>query len=97
MQKQLLADALEAADFPAGTFIFRRGDVGDRFYIVREGAVLLSKPGDAEPAAPLTEGTFFGERALLRDNTRRVSCRPLLPRGLFSALPRDCQSSLVAI
>jgi len=77
VQKQLLADALEAADFQAGTFIFRRGDVGDRFYIVREGAVLVSRPGDAESAAPLTEGAFFGERALLRGNTRRVRSRPL--------------------
>ena len=76
-QKQLLADTLEAVDFPAGTFIFRRGDVGDRFYIVREGAVLLTKPGDTEPAAqPLTEGACFGERAVLKHNTRRVPQAP---------------------
>jgi CRP-like cAMP-binding protein len=69
-------------DFPAGTFIFRHGDVGDRFYIVRDGAVQLAKPGDAEPAdPPLTEGAFFGERALMKDNTRRV-CGLLLSTHL---------------
>ena len=80
-QKGLLADTLEAVDFPAGTFIFRRGDIGDRFYIVREGTVLVTKPGDAEPAAPpLTEGAFFGERALMKDNTRWICTLPLPAR-----------------
>ena len=90
-QKQLLADALEAADFQAGTFIFRRGDVGDRFYIVREGSVVLSKPRESEPAAPLTEGACFGERALMRDNTRRVQLPPTV-----HCITWSCQASVSA-
>ena len=47
-QKQLLADALEVVDFPDGSTLFRSGDVGDRFYLVKEGTVLLSKLDDKQ-------------------------------------------------
>lgn len=69
-QKQLLADSLEATDFPDGSTLFRCGDVGDRFYLIKEGTVLLSKPGDKEAPTRLTEGSYFGERSIIKDETR---------------------------
>lgn len=70
-QKQLLADSLEVTDFPDGSTLFRCGDVGDRFYLLKEGTVLLSKPSDKETPSRLTEGAYFGERSIIKDETRR--------------------------
>ena len=91
-QKQLLADSLEAIDFPEGSTLFRCGDVGDRFYLIKEGAVLLSKPGDAQAPTRLTEGSYFGERSLIKDETRRAQnasrMKAAVPLGSVHALSK---------
>lgn len=69
-QKQLLADALEVVDFPEGSILFRSGDIGDRFFLVKEGTVLLSKPGEKQGPVKQTEGSYFGERSIIKDETR---------------------------
>ena len=70
--KEPLIDALEAVEFKAGQTIFRQGEKGDRFYIVQEGAVTVSKTtaGERTVLAKLTEGSYFGERALIKDDVR---------------------------
>jgi CRP-like cAMP-binding protein len=55
-------------ELPAGTSVFRRGDPGDRFYIVESGEVVV-QPED-RPARTLEPGKGFGEIALLRDIPR---------------------------
>ncbi|HEV2123181.1 MAG TPA: protein kinase [Chloroflexota bacterium] len=51
----------------AGAIIFRRGDPGDRFYIVESGKldVCLGVDEDGLPIRTLTPGDAFGEMALL--------------------------------
>lgn len=93
-QKQLLADSLEVADFPEGCTLFRCGDVGDRFYLVKEGTVLLSKPGDTQPPTRLTEGSYFGERSIIKDETRRVGA--ILPPRLLLLLGKRYAQFTVA-
>ena len=56
--------------------LFRAGDVGDRFYLVKEGAVLLTKAG--EPTMKLTEGSYFGEQAIIKDITQCVTMNSAL-------------------
>jgi CRP-like cAMP-binding protein len=51
--------------------VFRKGDRGDAFYVVRDGTLTLSLDG-ATPRR-LHAGDFFGEIALLRDVPRTAT------------------------
>jgi CRP/FNR family transcriptional regulator, cyclic AMP receptor protein len=56
-----------------GTAIFAEGDVGQKFYVVLEGAVRISKivPGMGEEALAIhREGNFFGEMSLIDEAPR---------------------------
>ena len=75
--RELIASALEPVEFRAGQTIFRQGERGDRFYIIQEGAVVVSKTANGERSvlARLGEGAYFGERALIKDDVRQA-CPP---------------------
>jgi putative ABC transport system ATP-binding protein len=63
----------------AGSVIFRQGDSGDKFYIVRTGGVEVSrsKEGISESLVRLGPGSFFGELALLRAEPRAATITTL--------------------
>lgn len=68
--KTILADALELVDFERRTII-SEGEVGDRFYMIKEGRVNVMK---AETTVDkLREGDYFGERALIKDDVRAAT------------------------
>jgi CRP-like cAMP-binding protein len=59
-----------------GQTIFEEGSVGDRFYLVVEGAVRISRvvPGMGEEAlAVLRAGAYFGEMSLIDDAPRSAT------------------------
>ena len=68
-----LADGLEEVTAPAGEEILRQGDRGDRFYLVKDGA--LDVYVDGELVQSLGSGDSFGEIALLRDVPRTATVR----------------------
>lgn len=83
--KNILADALELVstaiddlwtvlcfkvDFERRTII-NEGEVGDRFYMIKEGRVNVKK-GETT-VDKLKEGDYFGERALIQDDLRAAT------------------------
>jgi len=71
---QLLDQALETRQFKKGHVIFKQGDEGDNFYIVKIGTVSGMKETDeGKDEFYLRSGDFFGERALLKNEPRAAT------------------------
>jgi hypothetical protein len=66
-----VASDLTALRFGDGAEVIRQGEVGDRFYIVAEGAADVSV--DGRQVRRLQAGESYGEIALLRDVPRTAS------------------------
>ncbi|MCB9739775.1 MAG: cyclic nucleotide-binding domain-containing protein [Deltaproteobacteria bacterium] len=82
---QLLADvaaSLEEHRLAAGELLFDEGDAGERFYILVEGQLQLTRCGD--PLCVMDVGASFGEAALLGDGRRTASARAIGPCLLFA-------------
>lgn len=58
-----------------GATIIRQGDLGDKFYLIRNGTVEVSRhtDGRSDTLVRLSQGAFFGELALLRDERRAAT------------------------
>jgi CRP-like cAMP-binding protein len=81
-----LALALVPVHAAAGDVVIREGDVGDRFYVIEEGTVDVTKEG--RHVVSLGPGDFVGEIALLR-NVRRVATVTASSPVLLQALDRQ--------
>jgi MFS family permease len=81
-----IAGRLVPLRLDAGTVVVREGDLGDRFYIIVEGAVDVT--ADGKPVSTLAEGGYFGEIALLRDVPRTATVTAKTPVVLY-ALERE--------
>jgi len=64
-------------EHPAGSFLFREGDLGTEMFILQEGQVEILKSVNSvdEQLAVLDKGDFFGEMSLLEDLPRTASAR----------------------
>ena len=72
-----MASGLEYEEFKPNETIICQGNVGDTFYIITEGTVSVyrtDRQGREEKVGVLQRGSYFGERALLRDEARQASC-----------------------
>jgi NADH dehydrogenase len=90
--------AVNAAHYEAGDFIFRQGDVGDQFYVIVAGEVeVVREMVNAPPMhlARLSKGDYFGESALLTGRRRNASVRAITPVDLL-CLGRDEFSNLAS-
>lgn len=81
-----LLDQLESIDFSACDTVIEEGAPADSLYIVRSGrlkAVRASNDGE-QVLDYLTEGDFFGERALLTDEPRSATVVAETPTSCFA-------------
>src|SRR3954451_12924920 len=77
-----------------GEVIFREGDVGDTCYLLRTGAVLLTREhqdGRLVALAELRAGSLFGELAMFRGETRSASAEAIEPTTAVALLAGDMQ------
>jgi len=63
------------AHFEPGQFVFHKGDLGDRFFIIEQGKAAVYLEEDGQPVTILEKGDHFGEGALLRSGKRSASVR----------------------
>ena len=72
-----VAIALQPVSFDDGTTIVKQGDEGDTFYIIESGAVRCTQSkadGREVELVTLRAGDYFGEMALMLNETRLATC-----------------------
>lgn len=83
--ERVMADLI-ATEAAAGDLLIREGDPGDRFYVIVEGTVEITRRG--EHVSEQGPGAYVGEIALLRDVPRTASVTAKTPLRLL-ALERE--------
>jgi len=79
-----------ATTYPAGSVVFREGDIGGEMYIIQRGKVRVSKDfsGKTHVLAVLEKGEFFGEMAIV-SRLRRTATVTAIDEVEALAFDRD--------
>eukprot|EP01091_Cochliopodium_minus_P002323 TRINITY_DN12185_c0_g1_i1.p1 TRINITY_DN12185_c0_g1~~TRINITY_DN12185_c0_g1_i1.p1 ORF type:complete len:300 (-),score=99.32 TRINITY_DN12185_c0_g1_i1:116-1015(-) len=100
-ERLTIADALIPHSFKDGEVIIKEGETGDKFFIIAEGRVKVTKEGKEQSNSPLLEGNYFGEISLLTDEPRQATLTAVgevrvvyLERESFDRLMGSCQDIL---
>jgi len=78
--------------YDTGEAVFREGDTGDTCYVVRDGAVRVTRrhsDGRVITLAELRAGSIFGELAMFGGETRSASVEALEPTRALAILSGD--------
>lgn len=86
-----LAAKLVLRRIGAGDYVFRAGEPGDRYYLIREGTAEVLAP-DGRQVRTLGADGDFGELALLFDRPRTMSVRALSDLTLLSLARHDFEA-----
>ncbi|KAJ0410103.1 hypothetical protein ATCC90586_001588 [Pythium insidiosum] len=75
MQLGQLAEAAQIVSFAKGERIIKKGERGNVLYIIKSGTVVCSDAGDVREmeALRLSDGDYFGERALMTHEPRAAN------------------------
>ncbi|MBI5074167.1 MAG: cyclic nucleotide-binding domain-containing protein [Nitrospirae bacterium] len=95
---QVLADRIRTVDFPAGSVIVEEGSVGDAFYFVQKGELIVTKKTNSGPEAQLSvvrSGQGFGEMALLTCSIRSSSVHTITDCTLYELQKKDFEEVLL--
>ncbi len=80
----------------AGEVLFHEGDPGDVMFVIREGAVRISKPAGDKTLAVLGPGEFFGEMAILNAKPRNATAVATEPTKLLAISARTFEQMVKA-
>jgi CRP-like cAMP-binding protein len=72
-QKEKIAQSVQPVHFSEGDVIIQKGEAGNIFYIIAEGVVTCTDTGSGMSALDLTQGMYFGEIALMKDEPRAAT------------------------
>jgi CRP-like cAMP-binding protein/thioredoxin reductase len=91
-----LVGRAKVLDVARDQVVFKEGDRGDAFYLIRNGMVKISRhSGDKEIVlAYLVAGNFFGETALLSEAPRTATVTTIFPSDLIRLSKRDFDAFL---
>ncbi len=77
-----------------GELVFRERDTGDTCYVIRDGAIVLTREhpsGRTIAIAELRTGDMFGELAMFRGETRSATAEAVEPTHAVALLASDMQ------
>ncbi len=89
-----MTDYMQGETFAPNQIVIREGDVGDKFYLIRQGQVAVLRGGQTEPIAILQQGDFFGEMALLTGQPRNASVQTTQETVLYSLSQERFQQAI---
>lgn len=83
-----ISEVVKERELPAGTILFKEGEKGDAFYLLKNGTVEVYKTdGGAEKKVGTishgTESSFFGEMALIEGSPRNATIKTLTACNLI--------------
>lgn len=97
LEQRELADVAQVAvprSWVQGEVIFREGDEGDTCYLLKSGAVILTREhqdGRMVALAEVRAGGMFGEMAMFRGETRSATAECAEDTSAVALLARDVQ------
>jgi CRP/FNR family cyclic AMP-dependent transcriptional regulator len=97
LEERELAEVAQVAvprSWKQGEVIFREGDEGDTCYLLRSGAVILTREhqdGRMVALAEVRTGGMFGEMAMFRDEARSATAECVEDTSAVALLARDVQ------
>jgi len=92
-----IAEQMTVERYRAGQNVFRQGDRGDRFYLLRSGKVeVVREDQGGRVAATLGRGECFGEAALLEDKPRNATVRTVEDAELYALSEASFKAALDA-
>jgi putative ABC transport system ATP-binding protein len=91
-----VADKMKREQHAEGSTIIRQGDPGEKFYIIRNGAVNVQREtaGGRVLVAVLKDGEFFGEAALITGDPRNATVAAATDTDLYTLDRSDFRAAI---
>lgn len=86
-QWEMIADTVHLIEVPHGVEVFRKGDIGNAFFIVQQGILNIKLEGRGEIHFRL--GDSFGELALMYDEPRSATVTSMRDNTRLWVMPRQ--------